>query len=100
MRKEGTIIRLLALACMGGALLARPVFAANNAPKPDDVAKMEAALPDKAPATPKKARKILVYGNAQGFVHSSIPLGEITIAKLGEKTGAWTATISNDRRFR
>ena len=41
-------------------------------------------------------RNILVYGNANGFVHSSIPLGEQTVAALGTKTGAWTATISND----
>ncbi|HTK74188.1 MAG TPA: ThuA domain-containing protein [Gemmataceae bacterium] len=71
---------------------------AADAPKPKeaDVQKMEAALPDKAYAKPEKARKVLIYGNAQGFVHSSIPLGEVTIEKLGEKTGAWTGTISND----
>jgi type 1 glutamine amidotransferase len=96
MGRKGTIIGLLAATCISGALLARLTCAADKAPKPEDVAKMEAALPDKAPATPKKARKVLVYGNANGFVHSSIPLGELTIVKLGEKTGAWTATISND----
>ena len=58
------------------------------APKPDDVKKMEAALPDKAPAEPKAKHTILVFGNANGFVHSSIGLGEETIVKLGEKTGA------------
>ena len=96
MHRNRPIVRLLTMAVMGGALLASPLFAADKAPKPEDVTKMEAALPEKAPATPKKARKVLVYGNAQGFVHSSIPLGELTIAKLGEKTHAWTATISND----
>jgi len=71
---------------------------AADAPKPKeaDVQKMEAALPDKAYAKPEKARKVLIYGNANGYVHSSIPLGEVTIEKLGEKTGAWTGTISND----
>lgn len=69
------------------------------AAKPADVEKMKAALPDKAPAKPQKARKVLVYGNCGsvgGFVHSSISLGEQTIVALGEKTGAWTATINND----
>ncbi|HET6250032.1 MAG TPA: ThuA domain-containing protein, partial [Tepidisphaeraceae bacterium] len=51
---------------------------------------------EKAPATPKKARKVLIFGNAQGFVHSSIELGEETIAKMGEKTGAYTSVINND----
>jgi type 1 glutamine amidotransferase len=96
MDRKRTIIGLLAATCLGGSLLARPLLGADKAPKPEDVTKMEAALPDKAPATPKKARKVLVYGNANGFVHSSIPLGELTIVKLGEKTGAWTGTISND----
>ena len=57
---------------------------------------MQAALPASAPAKPAHPRNVLVYGNANGFVHSSIPLGEQTIAALGTKTGAWTATISED----
>jgi type 1 glutamine amidotransferase len=65
-------------------------------PKPEDVKKMEAALPDKAPATPKTKHTVLVYGNAAGFVHSSIGLGEETIVKMGEKTGAYTAVVNND----
>src|SRR5205807_2182544 len=71
---------------------------AADAPKPKagDVKKMEAALPDKAPATPAHPHKVLVYGNANKFVHSSIPLGQETIAKLGEKTGAYIGTVSND----
>ena len=94
MRRKGLIVRLLAAACVGGLLLAGPCLAGT--PKAEDLKKMEEALPEKAPATPKKERKVLIYGNAQGFVHSSIELGEETIAKMGEKTGAYTSTISND----
>jgi type 1 glutamine amidotransferase/mono/diheme cytochrome c family protein/glucose/arabinose dehydrogenase len=64
--------------------------------QPEDLEKMDAALPRGAYAKPPHARKILIYGNANGFVHSSIPLGEQAIAALGASTGAWTATISND----
>jgi type 1 glutamine amidotransferase len=88
--------RTLAAACVGGMMLAGAAMAGNAPPKPADLAKMEAALPEKAPATPKKARKVLIYGNANGFVHSSISLGEQTVAKMGEKTGAYTSTISDD----
>lgn len=83
-----------AIALAACIYLAPRAFAADA--KPADLAKMQKALPTQAPATPAKPRKVLVYGNAQGFVHSSIPLGEKTIAALGEKTGAWTATISQD----
>jgi len=81
---------------VGMLTFAAPAMAANKPAKPEDIAKMEAALPDKAPATPKKARKVLVYGNANGFVHSSIALGQQTVAKLGEKTGAYASTITDD----
>ena len=46
----------------------------TKTPCPEHVAAMTAALPAKAPARPQRARRILVLGNAQGFVHSSIPL--------------------------
>ena len=62
----------------------------------DDVVAMEDALPDKAPATPKKPRKVLVLAQARGFVHSSIPLAAVTVKAMGDKTGAWSTTISYD----
>ena len=57
---------------------------------------MMAALPATAPAKPAKPRKILVLGNARGYVHSSIPLAAKTIEEMGKKTGAWTTTITYD----
>ena len=38
----------------------------NQTPNPADVQVMMAALPDKAPATPKQPRKVLVLGRAAG----------------------------------
>jgi uncharacterized protein len=70
--------------------------AQNQVPNPADVQAMMAALPDKAPAKPKQARKVLVLGKAAGFVHASIPLGARTIEEMGKKTGAWSATITYD----
>ena len=66
----------------------------NQTPNPNDVQAMMAALPDKAPATPRQPRKVLVLGKAAGFVHSSIPLAARTIEELGKKTGAWSTTIT------
>jgi hypothetical protein len=63
---------------------------------PGDVDKMMAALPDKAPATPMKPRKLLVLARAAGYVHSSIPLAARTVEALGSKTGAWTTTVTYD----
>jgi type 1 glutamine amidotransferase len=68
----------------------------NQTPKPADVQAMLAALPDKAPATPRRPRRVLVLGRAMGYVHSSIPLAARTIEEMGRKTGAWSTTITYD----
>ena len=65
-------------------------------PCPNDVTRMLAALPAKAPATPLKPRKVLVLAKAAGFAHSSRPLAAATITEIGKKTGAWTTDVSYD----
>lgn len=64
--------------------------------KPEEVEKAKAAMPAKAPATPEKARKLLIFTGSKGFYHDSIPLGAEVIKLLGEKSGAYTAVITND----
>jgi type 1 glutamine amidotransferase len=59
-----------------------------------DLMQMMSALPDRAPATPARSRRVLVLAKAAGFVHSSIPLAARTIEALGQKTGAWTTVIT------
>jgi type 1 glutamine amidotransferase len=90
----------------GGAAPAAPVPGACGGranlptvgltPCASDVERMMAVLPATAPAKPVRARKVLVLGNARGYVHSSIPMAARTIEELGKKTGAWTTTISYD----
>ncbi len=70
--------------------------AQNQTPKPEDVEKMMAALPDQAPAKPRQPRKVLVLAKAAGFVHSCIPLAAKTVEALGQKTGAWSTTVTYD----
>ena len=57
---------------------------------------MEAALPEKAFATPAKPRKLLVYVESKGYYHGSIPIIAAAIKAIGEKTGAWETTYSQD----
>jgi hypothetical protein len=57
---------------------------------------MMAALPDKPCATPQSLRHVLVLGRALGWVHTSIPLAAKMVEYLGDKTGAWTTTITYD----
>jgi type 1 glutamine amidotransferase len=61
--------------------------------------KVTKALPDKAPAQPKQARKILIYSKTAGFRHSSIPIGIKAITMMGDKTRAYTALATEDESF-
>lgn len=70
-----------------------------HTPCPQHVTAMLAALPDKAYAKPKKARKLLVYAidnetPSKGFVHSSIAIQGEMMKAMGEKLGTWSTTIS------
>jgi type 1 glutamine amidotransferase len=59
-------------------------------------AKIDAAIPNKPIASPKKARKLLVIESLEGMSHNTIPLTNVMIQRMGEKTGAWTTVFSND----
>lgn len=59
--------------------------------------KIEAALPEKAPARPKKPRKLLVVdANIGRGGHVSIPYANLAVELMGKKTGAFEAVVSHD----
>jgi type 1 glutamine amidotransferase len=100
-RAGGTDTGSITAAQLGSAInaailgqLMAPPGPQNETPTPASLRAMMAALPARAPATPARPRKVLVLGKAAGFVHSSIPLAAKTVEALGNKTGAWTTTIT------
>ncbi len=81
----------------------KPAAKAKKAPAPwppklSDEAKEKilAAAPDKAPAAPKKSRKVLVFSLTPGYKHTVIPATSASIEAMGKKTGAWETVISDD----
>lgn len=62
----------------------------------DQQEKISQAVPSEAWAQPKEPRRLLVFSRTRGFRHSSIPAGQHAIRLLGEKTGAWEATVTED----
>jgi type 1 glutamine amidotransferase len=64
--------------------------------KDDEIAKIKAALPDKAVAKPAQARKMLVFWKCEGFFHTSIPVANEALKMMGEKTGAFQVTAVTD----
>jgi type 1 glutamine amidotransferase len=92
MKKSFLVLSLLGLAtCLGQAEPGHkfpPI-------KPDELAKIAAALPD-AKVKPAQPRRLLVFYRTEGFVHGSIPYGNEAFKEIGDKTGAYTADLSDD----
>jgi len=63
----------------------------------EDLQKIEAAAPAAAPAEVERPRKLLVYSAAPMFYHEAIPWGVEALRILGEKTGAFSVLVSDDK---
>lgn len=61
-----------------------------------ELARIAAAIPPKPADAPAKPRRLLVFYRTEGFVHDSIPVGVETLRQMGEKTGAFTTTATDD----
>jgi type 1 glutamine amidotransferase len=79
------------------------LFAQQPQPRltPAQQKQIDAALPVKAPAKPKKARRMLVITLAkvnERLVrgHPSIPAANYALEQMGKRTGAFEAVFSND----
>jgi uncharacterized protein len=84
-------------------LAAAPWISLLHAQKftPEEQKKVDAALPAKAPAKPKKARRILITnlakrGTATVSGHAAIAFGAYAIEQMGKRTGAFEVVVSND----
>ena len=60
--------------------------------------KIDAAIPSRALAKPKKARKLLVMDLCVngGYYHATIPQGNLALELIGKHTEAYTPVFSND----
>lgn len=86
-------LRTWALACLAFAL-ALPASAALS---PDDLARVEQAIPREAPATPATPRRLLIFdSNVNYGGHGSIPFANHAFTRMGEVTGAFATEVSHD----
>ncbi len=68
----------------------------SQAVTPEEIRKIEAAVPAKATVTPKRPRKLLVFNLCEGYVHTSIPYAAKALEIMGKKTGAFEVVQSTD----
>ena len=64
--------------------------------KDEEIAKIKAAMPDKAVAKPAQPRKMLVFWKCETFFHTVIPVANEALKIMGEKTGAFQVTVVTD----
>ena len=62
----------------------------------DEIAKIQAAMPDKAVAQPAQPRKMLIFWKCETFFHTVIPVANEALKIMGEKTGAFQVTGVTD----
>lgn len=65
-------------------------------PTPEEIAKITAAIPSAPRVQPAKPRKVLVNSISYGYYHTAIPYGQKAFEIMGEKTGAFEATVTDD----
>ncbi len=58
-------------------------------------ASIAAAIPKKATAKPKTSRSVLVFYRCETFIHTSIPIGNLALEKLGGVTDAFSADLAD-----
>ncbi len=64
---------------------------------PAELEKINAALPEKAAAMPKRLRKLLVFWRADAILHKGgVPAANKAIELMGQKTGAYTTDFTRD----
>ncbi len=62
--------------------------------------KIENAIPAKAPATPKKPRRLLVFDKSVGHgKHPSVPHANYAVELMGERLGAYETVVTEDPAY-
>lgn len=79
------------------------LFAHGQELPPDQKQRVDAALPKKAPAKPKRPRRMLMTNLSmrdgkpvRGSSFATIPVGNYAIEQIGKQTGAYEVTLNND----
>jgi type 1 glutamine amidotransferase/sugar phosphate isomerase/epimerase len=100
----------LLVVCLTGLTIAATAFSAegpaalpakSNVAKftitPEEQQKIEAAIPDQAPARPAKPRKLLIFCLNVGYGgHRSIAHANLALTLMGRKTGTFETVVSDD----
>jgi len=94
-RSKGITAMLLVSFCLSTALWAQSPKELRKVTD-EEIAKIKAAMPDKAVAKPAQPRKMLIFWKCETFFHTVIPVANEALKIMGEKTGAFQVTAVTD----
>lgn len=94
-RSRGIAVLLLVSFCLSTALWAQSPKELRKVTD-EAIAKIKAAMPDKAVAQPAQPRKMLIFWKCETFFHTVIPVANEALKIMGEKTGAFQVTAVTD----
>jgi len=88
---------LVAAAALAASVPAALAGKPAKGPSAEEIAKIEAACRQlKVRVPPKRPRRLLVFSVSHGYFHTAIPYGKEALKRMGEATGAFRATVSDD----
>lgn len=96
MKKGFIVILYFAVFCL---ITSNLISAQRPTPTKEELLKIKSAAPNIPLVKPKKQRALLVFTLCRGFYHNSIPYGAEGVKVMGEKTGAFTTTVTDDPSF-
>jgi type 1 glutamine amidotransferase len=94
-RSRGIAALLLVSFCLSAVLWAQSPKELRQVTD-EEIAKIKAAMPDKAVAKPAQPRKMLIFWKCETFFHTVIPVANEALKIMGEKTGAFQVTAVTD----
>jgi len=76
--------------------MAIPLLGQDPVPSAEEIARMRAAMPERARVQAEKPRKLLVFSRSWGYKHTARPFGAKAIEIMARRTGAFEAVLAED----
>jgi len=94
---RGRLIQFSVIVVVTALLMPARLWGQDPIPTKDEVAKMQAAAPEKPRVPPVKPHKLLVFSRSWGYKHTARPFGAKAIEIMGKKTGAYEPVLAEEQ---
>jgi len=97
MSVRGRLIQFSVIVVVAALLMPACLWGQDPVPTKEEIAKMQAAAPEKPRVPPVKPHKLLVFSRSWGYKHTARPFGAKAIEILGKKTGAFEPVLAEEQ---